>query len=50
MLYLCVNWAYPEGLEQYPIVHAYRVRNESAASRQQVGSKTMRWTIDHKAK
>ena len=25
-LYLCVNWAYPEGRENYPIIHAYRVK------------------------
>jgi hypothetical protein len=25
LVYVCVNWAYPEGLESYPIVHAYRV-------------------------
>jgi hypothetical protein len=22
-LFLCVTWAYPEGLESYPVVHAY---------------------------
>jgi hypothetical protein len=25
-LYLCVTWAYPEGLESYPVMHVYRVR------------------------
>lgn len=26
LLYLCVNWAYPDGLENYPVIHAYRAR------------------------
>jgi len=26
LLYLCVNWAYPDGRENYPIIHAYRVK------------------------
>jgi hypothetical protein len=25
-LYLCVSWAYPQGLESYPVVHVYAVR------------------------
>jgi hypothetical protein len=26
MLYVCVTWAYPEGREHYPVIHAYRTR------------------------
>jgi hypothetical protein len=26
LLYVCLSWAYPDGVENYPIVHAYRVR------------------------
>lgn len=26
LLYVCVNWAYPEGRESYPVIHAYRVK------------------------
>jgi hypothetical protein len=25
-LYLCVTWAYPEGRENYPVIHVYRVQ------------------------
>ena len=25
-LYVCVSWAWPEGLENYPVIHVYRVR------------------------
>lgn len=25
LLYVCVNWAYPDGRESYPVIHAYRV-------------------------
>jgi hypothetical protein len=25
LLYVCTSWAYPAGLESYPIVHAYRL-------------------------
>ena len=27
LLYVCTSWAYPEGLESYPIVHAYRLKS-----------------------
>lgn len=27
-LYLCVSWAYPEGMESFPVVHVYRLRSE----------------------
>ena len=26
LLYVCTSWAYPEGLESYPIVHAFHLR------------------------
>ena len=25
-LYLCVSWAYPEGMESYPVVHVYGIK------------------------
>ena len=25
-LYLCVSWAYPDGMESYPVIHVYGVR------------------------
>jgi hypothetical protein len=27
LLYVCTSWAYPEGLESYPVVHAYHLRS-----------------------
>ncbi len=31
-LYLCVSWAYPVGMESYPVIHVYDVRDHPPAS------------------
>ena len=41
LVYVCVSWAYPDGLESYPIVHVYRVHPVPASTNAPV---EIRWS------